>query len=1129
MATYPQGVSTFIPDYQPYQPDFNFAANILQLKQTQYDQNWQRLNNIYGQILNAPLTHDESVNRRDNTLKRIDFDLKRITGLDLSLEQNVQQATQLFRPFYEDKSLMRDMVFTKNVGFERALGEGKRVSTDEKIYSQYWDGGLRAIDYKVQEFKETPYDQLTGFGDVKYTPYVNVEKEALDIASKLKLNIKRTTPQGDWIITEKNGEPAIPILQSVFYSVLGKDPRVKEVYATRAYLERKDYVMSNKDNPEFGGNAELTEKKYLNNTLSVLQNQTELIRGSLLSEKKVNDKMISKLEQSLIDGTDNSSTNETLQRYRDANDKLAEMIKQNENDMSLITDNVNRTLSTTGGAKLSTDDINQLRSRVDAVTASTLLQVDLDAAARSFAYINYEQTVDPNPFAVMKKKFLYDSSLIRQRTDAQKEVAYFKYLLDFDKKEEETKINNGTHYKDPKTGEVKPIPELNDVQSDPSAYSSTESADPRAMLDRTNDLYTQTANNTKTYILKTIDELNKEGVLSDRELYEILIGPGSKKSGLNFNMAPMMAWLQANEKKGAGSYEEDPAAYGALRQAGVYVTKLELEAGSPTVNLQNQITLENLADLSLIDLSPTQITGISKRLNTVIEKKKDDPNIKNSSTIAGLVSSAHELEDYASVKKAYRASKIEWATEVKDKLKADGFNYAEFFFDKDLNFVTSPEAFLENVAKWNPDHVIKDDAITFGGFMNTVMAAATAGAGYSMAVASPSGPGMVPAGVAGFGAGAVAGGAGYLGKGLFSYIKNYFSDGMSSYTLLTPSYGGWGEARTIEDEYNAMIDMYGQFVENSLLSSGVPASNHAVSDKELGFLDRFRNVTAGTVGRTLDTYGLGYREKGTGYYAGSGASIKIVPGLMTPTYNHFLEIKKTIRNITLDPSGDNAYVALSGPNTTKEDFGKDGVEGSIATNRFIFNTIIRDVFNKAGEKGMPAFNVSVTPFAGYDASKASITFKLPEDYLKQFAPTKSITKIEGLDEKAYQSILANGITFITDASKLQNLAMFRNSYKTPEQIRIEQAGDKGVTYTDPRYKDYSITYKTDMFNPGAYTVIKKYPVYNPTTNSMVIIDDVQNLKNMGTNIRQDRTQFFNEFAPQLEYSQNNERRQYERK
>ena len=47
MAQYPQGVTTFIPDYQAYQPDFNFTANVLQLKQTQYDQNWNRLNNIY--------------------------------------------------------------------------------------------------------------------------------------------------------------------------------------------------------------------------------------------------------------------------------------------------------------------------------------------------------------------------------------------------------------------------------------------------------------------------------------------------------------------------------------------------------------------------------------------------------------------------------------------------------------------------------------------------------------------------------------------------------------------------------------------------------------------------------------------------------------------------------------------------------------------------------------------------------------------------------------------------------------------------------------------------------------------------------------------------------------------------
>ena len=69
MAQYPQGVNTFIPDYQPYEPDLNFTANVLQLKQTQYDQNWNRLNSMYGQLLNAPLTHDPHFNSHTQTLR----------------------------------------------------------------------------------------------------------------------------------------------------------------------------------------------------------------------------------------------------------------------------------------------------------------------------------------------------------------------------------------------------------------------------------------------------------------------------------------------------------------------------------------------------------------------------------------------------------------------------------------------------------------------------------------------------------------------------------------------------------------------------------------------------------------------------------------------------------------------------------------------------------------------------------------------------------------------------------------------------------------------------------------------------------------------------------------------------
>ena len=113
MATYISGVTDYIPQYQPFQPDYNFYSNVLQTKQTQYDTNWKALNKMYGQYYNADLTRDPNIAKKDNYLKQIEFNLQRVSQLDLSLEQNVDQATQIFKPFYEDKNLMKDMAWTK--------------------------------------------------------------------------------------------------------------------------------------------------------------------------------------------------------------------------------------------------------------------------------------------------------------------------------------------------------------------------------------------------------------------------------------------------------------------------------------------------------------------------------------------------------------------------------------------------------------------------------------------------------------------------------------------------------------------------------------------------------------------------------------------------------------------------------------------------------------------------------------------------------------------------------------------------------------------------------------------------------------------------------------------------------
>ena len=65
MATYIQGVTDYIPQYQPFQPDYNFYSNVLQTKQTQYDTNWKALNKMYGQYYHADLTRKDSVEKKE--------------------------------------------------------------------------------------------------------------------------------------------------------------------------------------------------------------------------------------------------------------------------------------------------------------------------------------------------------------------------------------------------------------------------------------------------------------------------------------------------------------------------------------------------------------------------------------------------------------------------------------------------------------------------------------------------------------------------------------------------------------------------------------------------------------------------------------------------------------------------------------------------------------------------------------------------------------------------------------------------------------------------------------------------------------------------------------------------------
>lgn len=404
MATYLQGVTDYIPDFQPFQPDLNFYSNVLQTKQSQYDSNWKALNKMYGQYFYADLTRDGNIKKKDELLKNMEFNLKRVSQLDLSLEQNVNQATQIFKPFYEDKNLMKDMAWTKNYNSQVGKAQALQGSADIERRKQFWDTGLKELQYKKEEFKNADEGTAMGFQNVAYTPYVNSIELAQKIAKDAGLSIETVdfSPDGKWIITQKNGEKLREPLSKLFEARLGSDPSVQAVYRTQAYVNRKDYATSNA--AQFNGDKNAAEMKYLEISFNILKDQNIQRYKAVQERSKSYDGKIKELEKSIADKNASPGAEKLLNEYKQAkeiNDKILERVEKQNSEFS---ETSSSTPSTSTGFINPYGDVNSLRWKVDAGMASMLMSKDLNEAAEIFAYKDAKTSIKENPYKVLEVK-----------------------------------------------------------------------------------------------------------------------------------------------------------------------------------------------------------------------------------------------------------------------------------------------------------------------------------------------------------------------------------------------------------------------------------------------------------------------------------------------------------------------------------------------------------------------------------------------------------------------------------------------------------------------------------------------------------------------------------------------------
>lgn len=426
MATYLQGVTDYIPQIQPFRPDYNFLGNVLQTRQGKYDASKKQISELYGSLLNSPLSRDTNIKRRDEFFKVIDNDIKRISGLDLSLQQNVDQAQNVFKGFYDDKYLVSDMVKTKNHMNELEKGENSKYCYDQdKCGGTYNELSMKKLQYKMEEFKSASDDEALNFDMGSYDAYYNWQKDAAKNLKDQGMTVTQDSESGHYIVRDKNGKLVENALYNMFDQIYSSDPRVASNYDTKAYVFRKDSVRGLM--PQYNNDEKAAEKafieqnmntgiKALNKDLTIVNNNYNQLKGRQVELERKQGALTNREKQEL------------------------ELIKQRREEATSTRDNLQSRL-TSIQTSINSGDMRSLINKLDQSNSAAFQHEDLSKMAKIMSMQGAEHTI-------VKETAAYEHALAKDLAKYNSDLNVFEKViqnnLDKDKELFKSQVEKGT-------------------------------------------------------------------------------------------------------------------------------------------------------------------------------------------------------------------------------------------------------------------------------------------------------------------------------------------------------------------------------------------------------------------------------------------------------------------------------------------------------------------------------------------------------------------------------------------------------------------------------------------------------------------------------------------------------------
>lgn len=184
MATYLPNVTDVIPEPALFTPNFSFLDTMLRRRQGLYEQGFAQVNSAYN-FVNRSVTNPYSGKVRDTFLKQAQDNLKNLSSLDLSQQQNVKMAAGVFEPFVKNRAVLADMAVTAHWDQQESIADSFRLKDGGKEYSE---DNVNYIRQQRQAFANDTIDTVGQYyaNRRSYTPYYDYYKEVKEAMKDFK-------------------------------------------------------------------------------------------------------------------------------------------------------------------------------------------------------------------------------------------------------------------------------------------------------------------------------------------------------------------------------------------------------------------------------------------------------------------------------------------------------------------------------------------------------------------------------------------------------------------------------------------------------------------------------------------------------------------------------------------------------------------------------------------------------------------------------------------------------------------------------------------------------------------------------------------------------------------------------